>query len=77
MLLKGGSDKNSVLATPLNLRRLKPEEKANIAIDMTDACVRICAEGISAQCPSIDGDELLKMLRERIAYAKRWHRHEE
>ena len=49
----------------LRLRRLKPEEKVNIAIDMTDACVRICAEGIRAQCPRIAEDELLERLRER------------
>ena len=54
----------------LRLRRLKPEEKVNIAIDMTDACVRICAEGIRAQCPRIAEDELLERLRERIEYAK-------
>jgi hypothetical protein len=30
------------------LGRLKPEVKVNMAIDMTEACVRICAEGIKA-----------------------------
>ncbi|MGA9388471.1 MAG: hypothetical protein WBV70_06585 [Candidatus Bathyarchaeia archaeon] len=60
----------------MDLRRLKPEEKVNIAIDMTDACVRVCAEGIIAQCPNIEEDELLKQLRERIEYAKRWRRRE-
>jgi hypothetical protein len=60
----------------LNLRRLKPEGKVNIAIDMTDACVRVCAEGIIAQCPNIEDNELLKKLRERIEYAKKWRRRE-
>lgn len=49
----------------VRLRRLNPEEKVNIAIDMTDACVRICADGIRAQCPRIAEDELLERLRER------------
>jgi len=49
----------------VRLRRLNPEEKVNIAIDMTYACVRICAEGIRAQCPRIAEDELLERLRER------------
>ena len=49
----------------VRLRRLNPEEKVNITIDMTDACVRICAEGIRAQCPRIAEDELLERLRER------------
>jgi len=52
------------------LRRLKPEEKVGMAIDMTDACVGICAEGIRAQCPGIAHEELLERLRERIEYAK-------
>jgi len=28
--------------------KLKPEEKVNMAIEMTDAVARICAEGIRA-----------------------------
>lgn len=59
----------------VRLRRLKPEEKVNIAIDMTDACVGICAEGIRAQYPRIAEEELLERLRERIEYAKGRQRH--
>lgn len=54
----------------VRLRQLKPEEKVNIAIDMTDACVHICTEGIRAQYPKIGEDELLEKLRERTEYAK-------
>ncbi|MFQ6073644.1 MAG: hypothetical protein ACE5KC_00350 [Candidatus Bathyarchaeia archaeon] len=50
---------------------MKPEEKVNIAIDMTDACVSVCAEGIRAQHPEITEEKLLEQLRERIEYAKR------
>jgi len=58
------------------LGRLKPEEKVAIAMDMTDACVRICAEGIKAQCPGISEEELLEKLRERFEWSKRWRKRE-
>lgn len=53
------------------LGRLKPEQKVAVAIDMTDACVRICADGIRAQHPGISEEELLAKLRERLAWGKR------
>lgn len=56
------------------LGRLKPEEKVNIAIDMTDACIRICADGIRAQNPKITEEELIEKLRERLNWAKRVRR---
>jgi len=37
-----------------------------MAIDMTEACVRICSEGIKAQCPNITKQGLIEKLRERI-----------
>jgi len=61
----------------LNMRRLKrlsPEEKVNVAIDMSDGCVRICAEGIKAQFPDITEQELIEQLRERIEWSKRWRK---
>jgi len=51
--------------------RLKPEERVNLAVRMSDVCVRICAEGIRAQFPGISKKELLEKLRERIAWCKR------
>ena len=59
------------------LGRLKPEEKVAIAIDMTDACVRICATGIRAQCPDITEAELNEKLRKRLAWSKHPRKHEE
>jgi hypothetical protein len=56
---------------------LKPEEKLAIAMDMTDACVRICAEGIKAQYPGISEEELLEKLRERLEWSKRRGKREE
>ena len=53
------------------LGRLRPEQKVNMAIDMTDAVVRVCAEGIRAQYPDITEEELIERLRERFAWMKR------
>jgi len=58
----------------LDWRRLKPEERVNMAIEMTDAAVRVCAEGIRVQCPGISEEELIERLRERFAWMKRWRR---
>jgi hypothetical protein len=53
---------------------LKPEEKVNLAINMTDVCLRVCAEGIKDQNPNITEQELMEKLRERIQYARRRER---
>jgi hypothetical protein len=58
------------------LGRLKPEEKVAIAMGMTDACVRVCAEGIKTECPGISEEELLEKLRERLEWSKRWRKRE-
>ena len=49
---------------------LKPEQKVLIAIDMTDGCMRVCADGIRQQFPGISDEELLEKLRERLEWAK-------
>jgi hypothetical protein len=51
--------------------RLPPEAKVNMAIDMTDAVVRVCVEGIRVQNPNMTKQELMKELRERFEWAKR------
>jgi hypothetical protein len=56
------------------LGRLKPDEKVAVALDMTDACVRVCADGIRAQYPDINEEELLVKLRERLEWSKRGRR---
>lgn len=53
------------------LGRLKPEEKVMIAIDMTDSCVQVCADGIRQQYPGISEQELIEKLRERLQWSKR------
>jgi hypothetical protein len=53
------------------LGSLKPEEKVAMAIDMTDACVRVCKAGIRAQCPGVSEAELNEKLRKRLEWKKR------
>jgi hypothetical protein len=48
----------------------KPEEKVQIAIDMTDGSMRVCEDGIRQQFPGISEEKLLEKLRERIQWAK-------
>jgi hypothetical protein len=50
---------------------LPPEEKVAICMDMSDACVQVCADGIKAQNPDISEEELIAKLRERLAWSKR------
>jgi hypothetical protein len=58
----------------LVVRRLKPEERVALAMDMTEAMVRVCAEGIKAQNPGITEKELMEKLRERLEWSKRWRK---
>ena len=53
---------------------LKPEEKVNLAIGMTDVCVRVCADGIRDLNPDIREEELMERVRERIGFGKRRQR---
>ena len=55
------------------LERLKPEEKVNLSISMTDACVSICFDAIKDQDENVEVKELLEKVRARIMYQKRRH----
>jgi len=57
----------------LRLKRLKPEEKVKMAIEMTDAVVKICADGIRDQYPSFTEEQVQKELAKRVNYQKRFH----
>ena len=57
----------------MNRGKLKPEEKVNLAINMTDVCVQICAEGVKSQNENIKEKELIEKVRERMMYQKRRH----
>jgi hypothetical protein len=54
--------------------RLKPEEKVNMAIDMTEAMVEACVGGIRAENPNLTEEELLEMLRRRLRSIKKRRR---
>ena len=51
------------------LGRLPYEVKVMMAIDMTEAMVRICTEGIKAQNPDMTERELIEKLRERMEWS--------
>jgi len=54
----------------LSPRELRPDEKVNLAIGMTDVCFRVCAGAIKDQHPTIGEEELLKRVRERVMFSK-------
>ena len=56
------------------LGRLKPEERVNLAVGMSDVCIRICADGVMDQNPDISEDELIERVKERIEWSKRWQK---
>lgn len=56
------------------LEKLKPEERVALAIGMTDVCVRVCADAVRDQYPTIKEQELVERVRERIMYGKRRRR---
>ena len=54
-----------------NLGRLPREKKVEIMMDMTNAAVEACMEGIRAQNPDITERELVEKVRERLEWRKR------
>lgn len=58
----------------MSLEELKPEERVALAIGMTDVCVRVCADAVRDQYPTIKEQELVERVRERIMYGKRRRR---
>jgi hypothetical protein len=58
----------------VDLGRLKPSEKVELAIGMCDFVLEVCAEGIRVQFPSISEKEIIEKLRERLEWSKRWRK---
>lgn len=58
--------------TLLLLDKLKPEEKVKISIDMTDACVRVCADAFKDR-GMVKEEEVLEKVRDKVMYSKRRH----
>lgn len=54
----------------LDWRRLKREQRVDLAVDMSDVCIRICAEGVKAQNPRLGDEALIELVRERLMYEK-------
>jgi|GEM_PF-1717170 len=52
-------------------RKLKPEERVDLAINMSDVCIRVCAEGVRAQYPNISEEKLIELMRERLMFEKK------
>jgi len=55
----------------LVVKRLKPEDRVNLAVGMSDVCVRVCADGVRDQNPGISEEELIERVRERLMFGKR------
>ncbi len=53
---------------------LRPAEKVNTAIYMSDVCVRVCADSIKDENPMVSEEELVERVRERISFGKRSQR---
>lgn len=56
----------------VSVRRLRPEERVNLAVGMSDVCVRVCADGVRDGDPSVSEEELVERVRERLSFSKRW-----
>jgi hypothetical protein len=55
----------------LSVDKLKPEDKVNLAIGMTDVCVRVCADGIKDRYGTISEEEVAELVRERLTFGRR------
>lgn len=55
------------------IRKLRPEEKVNLAVSMTDVCTHVCAEGIRNRNVSIKERHIIEKVRERIIRKKPHH----
>ncbi len=57
----------------VDVRRVleRVEEKVNLAVGMSDVCVRVCADGVRDQNPGINEEELIERVRERLLFSKK------
>jgi hypothetical protein len=54
--------------------RLGSDEKVNVAVYMTDACVHVCVDSVKDRNHAISEEQLVKRVRERINFGKRSRR---
>ena len=50
--------------------RLRPDEKVDVAIYMSDVCVHICVDSVKDEDRTISGKDLVKRVRERISFGR-------
>jgi hypothetical protein len=55
----------------LVVKRLRPKERVDLAVGMSDVCIRVCADGVRDQNPGISEEELIERVRERLMFDKR------
>jgi len=55
----------------LSVRKLRPEERVNLAVGMSDVCVRVCADGVRDGDPDVSEEEVVERVRERLLFSKR------
>jgi len=55
----------------LSWGKLKPEEKVNLAINMTDVCVSVCVEAVKREHSAANEGELMELVRERMSFGKK------
>ena len=55
----------------LDVSRLKCEERVNLAVGMSDVCVRVCADGVRDGNPNVSEEELVERVRKRLLFSKR------
>ncbi len=46
----------------------------NLAVNMSDVCIRVCVDGVKAQYPNISEEELIELVRERLMFEKNLRR---
>ncbi len=51
--------------------RLKRDERVNVAVYMSDLCVNVCVDSVKDQNRTINEEELVKRVRERMSFGKR------
>jgi len=47
------------------------EKRVNLAINMSDVCVRISSDAVRDKNPKVKEEELLELVRERIMHGRR------
>jgi hypothetical protein len=55
----------------LTRRKMKPEDRVNLAVSMSSVVAEICADGIRDSHPGIREKELIRLVRSRLFWRRR------